>query len=176
VSNGQHNYSQAIENAKSSLTQNPDLLPAYIIEGVAYEKNGQFDLAKRAYQDALARNPNFVPALNNLAWLECEHGGNLDEALSLAQHAKQIAPDDPNIFDTLGWIEYRKSLYGSALALASDAATRAPDHGQFQYHLGMILLKAGNPARGRQALEQALKLQLTAADADEARRALEERN
>jgi tetratricopeptide (TPR) repeat protein len=176
VSNGQQNYSQAIENAKTSIAQNPDLLPAYIIEGVAYEKTGQFDLAKRAYQDSLARNSNFAPALNNLAWLECEHGGNLDEALTLAQHAKQIAPDDPNISDTLAWIEYRKNLYGSALTLASDATTRAPDDGQFQYHLGMILMKAGNRAHGRQALERALQLQLTTADASEAQRALAERD
>jgi tetratricopeptide (TPR) repeat protein len=176
VSAGQQNYPQAIENAKTSIAQNPDLLPAYIIEGVAYEKTGQFDQAKRAYQDALGRSPNFAPALNNLAWLECEHGGNLDEALSLAQHAKQLLPDDPNISDTLGWIEYRKSLYGPALPLASDAATRSPDQGQFQYHLGMILLKAGNRASARQALERALKLQLTTADAEDARRALGERD
>ena len=133
VSDSQHNYSQTIANAKTSIAQNPDLLPAYILEGTAYENIGQFDQAKRAYQDALARNPNFAPALNNLAWLECEHGGNLDEALSLAEHAKQIQPDDPNISDTLGWIDYRKGLYAPALPLASDAATRAPSDGQFQY-------------------------------------------
>jgi hypothetical protein len=40
----------------------------------------------------------------------------------------------------------------------------------------MILLKAGNHARARQALERALQLQLDNADAGEARRALAERN
>jgi tetratricopeptide (TPR) repeat protein len=173
MSNSRHNYAQAISSAKTSITENPGLLPSYIVEGEAYEGIGQFDQAKRAYQDALARNPNFVPALNNLAWLECEHGGNLDEALSLAEHAKQLDPDDPDVSDTLGWIDYRKGLYGTALSLANNAASHSPGDGQFQYHLGMILMRTGDSGRARQALERALQSpQLATGDAEEARRAL----
>jgi tetratricopeptide (TPR) repeat protein len=172
VADNQHNYSQTIANAKSSIAQNPDLLPAYVLEGTAYESTGQLDAATKAYQEALARNPNFAPALNDLAWLECEHGGNLDEALSLAEHAKQVQPDDPNISDTLAWIDYRKGLYASALPLASDAAARAPTDGQFQYHLGIILLKTGNRSLARHLLKRALQLQLNTEDSEGARRAL----
>jgi len=107
--------------------------------------------------------------------LYCEHGGNLDEALRLAQHAKQLKPDDPNISDTLGWINYRKGLYRTALPLVSDAATRFPSEGLFQYHLGMALLKSGQSTQADRALRKALGLQLASADAKEARRALGEK-
>ena len=70
--------------------------------------------ARTAYQQALDRDSNSVMALNNLAWLNCEHGGNLDVALGLAQRAKAQAPEDPHISDTLGWIQYRKGLFGPA--------------------------------------------------------------
>jgi tetratricopeptide (TPR) repeat protein len=171
--NDKHDYLQAIANAGTSIAENPDLLPAYVVEGEAYENLGQFDQAKRAYQVALARNSNFVPALNNLAWLECEHGGNLDEALSFAEHAKQLQPADPDVSDTLAWIDYRKGLYGSALPLASDAASHSPSDGQFQYHLGMILMRTGDRGGAREALQRALQSpQLTTADAELARRAL----
>lgn len=168
----QHKYSLAIADAQDSLTQNPNLLSAYIFEGTAYQSTGQVDQAKQAYRNAIAHNPDFAVALNNLAWLECEHGGNLDEALGLAQHAKQLMPGDPSVSDTLAWIEYRKGLYQSALPLASEATRRSPSVGQFQYHLGMILVRAGDRTRGRQALERSLALPSDAADAENARATL----
>ena len=64
----------------------------------------------------LAASPRAIVAANNLAWLYAENGGNLDVALSLAQTASQQAPDDPKVNDTLGWIFYKKSLAGQAVA------------------------------------------------------------
>jgi tetratricopeptide (TPR) repeat protein len=130
-------------------------------------------LAKQAYQKALATNPNYAAALNNLAWVYCEHGGNLDEALSLAQRAKQIQPDEPNFSDTLGWIHYRKGLYGSAVELLKDAVRRAPGGGLFQYHLGMALLKTGRKDEARPALRRAIDLNLSATDAQQAKQTLQ---
>jgi tetratricopeptide (TPR) repeat protein len=172
IYDAQHNYSQAISDAESSLSENPNLLISYILEGNAYENTGQLDQAKQAYRNALARNPDFAVALNNLAWLECEHGGNLDEALSLAEHARQVDPHNPEISDTLAWIEYRKGLYRSALPLATEAAADSPNDGSVQYHLGMTLLKVGDTARARQTLHRALQLQLDPSDAEAARSAL----
>ena len=48
----------------------------------------------------LTINPRFAPAANNLAWLYTEHGGDKGKALQLAQTAKEVAPDDPNVSDT----------------------------------------------------------------------------
>jgi Flp pilus assembly protein TadD len=112
--------------------------------------------------------------LNNLAWLYCEHGGNLDEALSLAQHAKQIKPDDPSFSDTIGWIHYRKGLYGSAVELIQEAVRNAPNEGLFQYHLGMSLVKNGEKSAARPILQRALGLKLSSADAQDARQTLQE--
>ena len=47
----------------------------------------------------LALNPRFAPAANNLAWILSEHGGDKDKALTLAQTAKEQAPEDPRVSD-----------------------------------------------------------------------------
>ena len=57
-----------------------------------------------AYERILAENPRFAPAANNLAYLLSETGGDKERALQLAHVAKEAAPDEPHISDTLGWI------------------------------------------------------------------------
>ena len=52
-------------------------------------------------EKGLALTPRVVPAANNLAWLLSEHGGDRDRALALAQTAKEQAPEDPRVSDTL---------------------------------------------------------------------------
>ena len=59
----------------------------------------------------------FAPAANNLAWVLSEHGGDRDRALALAQTAKELAPEDLNLSDTL--LAARSALW---LASSSSAA------------------------------------------------------
>ena len=74
----------------------------------------------------LALSPRFAPAANNLAWILSEHGGDKDKALALAQTAKELAPEDPQVSDTLGWIFYRRGVHQRALALLKDSAAKLP--------------------------------------------------
>jgi uncharacterized protein HemY len=57
-------------------------------------------------------------ALNNLAYLISETpGGDLTQALTLAQKANQKLPQAPEIADTLGWIYLKKNLTDNALEI-----------------------------------------------------------
>ena len=53
------------------------------------------------HEKGLALTPRVAPAANNLAWILSEHGGDRDRALALAQTAKEQAPEDPHLSDTL---------------------------------------------------------------------------
>jgi tetratricopeptide (TPR) repeat protein len=68
---------------------------------MVYGVQQKYDKAKEYYQKALKINPTFAPAANNLAYLYTEKGGNVDEALNLAQSAKEQFPDDLHISDAL---------------------------------------------------------------------------
>ncbi len=74
--------------------------------------------------------------------------------------------------DTVGWVYLKKSLPSLAVQQLQQAADAAPGNAMIQYHLGVALTKAGDAARGRQALERALRLNLAAPAATDARQML----
>jgi len=86
-----------------------------------YDAQQKYDKAKEYYQKALKINPNFAPAANNLGYLYTEKGGNVDEALNLAQSAREQFPDDPSISDTLGWVYYKKNIFSRAVVFLKEA-------------------------------------------------------
>ncbi len=110
-------------------------------------------------------------ALNNLAYLLCENGNQLDEALKYAQLAKEAAPDNQAVDDTLGWTYYRKGIYLSAVkhlesAVAKEGTARR------RYHLAMAYAKLGDRTRGRQAFDAAFKMDPKLPEAETARQLL----
>ena len=74
--------------------------------------------------------------------------------------------------DTLGWIYYKKDLVSQALPSLQAAVLRSPQSPVFHYHLGMALLKSGDPAGARQSIEKALQLNPNFAAAADARKTL----
>lgn len=163
---------EARQNAEVLVTNHPDFLNGYILLGGLYEQEGNIQQAQKTYEEALQRNEDFAPAMNNLAWLYCENGGNLDMALSLAQRAKAKLPNEPSISDTLAWIQYRKNLYTSAGSILESLTQQSPKNATYLYHLGMTRWKEGRPVEARQALERALQLNISPRDAEQAKRTL----
>jgi tetratricopeptide (TPR) repeat protein len=127
----------------------------------------------QSYQDALQIDPSYVPALNNLAWLYCERGESLNEALELAQQAKKQEPDDAHVNDTLGWIYYKKGLYPSAVGLLESAVAKNPKDPGYQFHLGMVYVNIGKQEQGRKTLQAALRVGLNPEEARAAKEALQ---
>ena len=128
---------EAIAEFRAALDKNPNSLSSYMALGMIYESQKNYAQAKEHYLKALKINPKFPPAANNLAYLYAEKGENLDEALSLAQSAKEQVPDDPHISDTLGWVYYKKNIYSRAITYLQEASERNPNNASIHYHLGI---------------------------------------
>ena len=109
------------------------------------------------YEATLKLDPNNVVALNNLAFLIAENGGDLNDALTKAQHAKQLLPNLSEISDTLGWIYLKKNLYDSAIDIFKELVSKQPGQSTFHYHLGMALSQKGDRSRALEQLKDALK-------------------
>ncbi|MES1930703.1 putative PEP-CTERM system TPR-repeat lipoprotein [Salinisphaera dokdonensis CL-ES53] len=103
--------------------------------------------AANAYETVLASEPENPAALNNLALLYAET--NSERALKLAERAHALAPGNPAITDTLGWIELRSGDRSRGLALIREAAQAAPGLLEIQYHLAFAL--AGSSAEAERA-------------------------
>jgi len=167
-------YDEALARFNDLIKANAQNPGPFMLSGIVYELKGDIPKAREAYEKAVALNPRFAAASNNLAWIYSEHGGDKDKALQLAQTAKEQAPDDPRISDTLGWILYKRGVYQRALVLLKESAAKLPENPQVQYHLGMAYRQAGDKENARKALEVALKSPEGFIGKDEAGRALKE--
>ena len=170
------NFDQAIARLDQAQKLQPKNPTPLILLANVYERKGDVPKAQQAYEQALAINPKLVPAANNLAYLLSEHGGDKERALQLAQTAKEGAPDDPHVSDTLGWVLYKRGVYQRALTLLQDSAAKLPENPTIQYHLGMTYTKVGNKDAAKKALLAAATSTRPFAEQAEAKRALAELN
>jgi len=141
---------------------------------IIYDSQKKFDLSEKHYRAALQINPQFAPAANNLAYILAESNRDLNEALILAQTAKEKMPEDPNVMDTLGWVYYKKGLYDLAIGKFKDSLAKTPENAPVVFHLGMAYNKKGEGDKARAELERALQLDVNFTGAEEARKVLAE--
>jgi tetratricopeptide (TPR) repeat protein len=145
---------------------------AHTLLGVVRNSLGKIDDANKQYRRALELSPKNALAANNLASNLSDFGGNLDEALKFAQVAREAAPEDPNVGDTLGWIYFRKGLFDNAYPLISDASKKLEKNAVVRYHHGMVLSKKGKAKEAAAELKAALALDAKFQGADEAKKEL----
>jgi tetratricopeptide (TPR) repeat protein len=126
--------------------------------GMILATQGKKAEAKKWYEETVAVTNDAPIIANNLAMVYANEGTNLDQALQLAQSAKQRMPESPDVDDTLGWVYYKKGLASLAVEPLESALKRAPDNATILYHLGLTYASLGEKSKARDALERALKL------------------
>jgi tetratricopeptide (TPR) repeat protein len=166
-----HQEQQALArlNALVSKTNN---VTALLEIGEIHQQSQQPDEARDAYEKLIVFQPDFVPALNNLAYLYSEHYGNLEKAAQMAERARKVRPDNPFVADTLGWILYRQGQYPRALGLLQESLEKEPNNAEVQMHLGMAYYMMEEEDLARVHLQQALSTDADFAGKDEARQCL----
>src|SRR5690606_37798667 len=104
-----------------------------------------FQGAITQFDAVLKVDPDHVIALNDAAWAHQKLGSR--EALGYAQRAYRLAPANPSVIDTLGFIHLQRGELASALPLLRKAAALAPREGEIQAHLAAALRQeaAGSP-------------------------------
>lgn len=122
--------------------------------GMVREKQKNFGEAIARYRDALERNPNYLPALNNLAFLFATRPEHLDpaEALTLAQQAAKLTGrQQAAILDTLASAYLAAGLDQKARSTLEEALPLATANRQtaLKADLEKKLRKIGAPSKGR---------------------------
>jgi len=109
------------------------------------ENNSQ---AIAQYQTILKQEPTNAVALNNLGWMLQD--SDPKRALSLLVQAQKLAPNSPDIADSLGWVKLQQKDVPGALDLLNKAHTLNPKDGEITYHLARALDASGkrDAARG----------------------------
>lgn len=166
-------HAEAARQLEELLARHKDRSDQWMLYGILQQERKEYDLARKAYEEALKLSPKSpVVILNNLAYLLSEHFDDLPKAYEAAQKARNLAPDNPAVADTLGWLEHRQGRYLQAAQLLAEAANRIGEHPEVQYHVGMNLYMMGQEDAARLALREATRASLEYPGKDLARERL----
>ncbi|MFQ5328840.1 MAG: tetratricopeptide repeat protein [Thermodesulfobacteriota bacterium] len=155
------NIMEALDYLEAALVVDKRYLKTYQLLGILLERSGDYNNARKAYEDGLSLYPGDTLLLNNLAWIDLTHFDNKATAYMNIQRAVAGAPDDPDIRDTLGWWHHLSGNFEKAVSLFQDIVNLAPDNPVYRYHLGMAYMNAGKKKLAHDNLQQALELNIS---------------
>ncbi len=150
------NEYEALVNAKPG-----DLMAATML-GLLNQNQGRISDAKKVYAYILERDPKNALAANNLSWIlaQSRKSADLNEALRLAQIAKDKFPEDARIADTLGYVYLKKGLTENALAQFQLAVEKLPEEPTINYHMALALVELSRNPEARKYVEKALDTEI----------------
>jgi Tfp pilus assembly protein PilF len=119
----------------------------------ALDGAGDWLNAEKAYSIVIALEPKNGIALNNLAFLLSQHGGDLDDALMYAERAGKQMPDSPEASDTLGYVHIQRGELDAAFEAFQTLLQKAPEHAE---HLAILLAVKGRADMVREKIIAAL--------------------
>jgi putative PEP-CTERM system TPR-repeat lipoprotein len=134
----------------------PEKPNGFFFKGVVLEEQGKTEEAIEAYGQALDKDPNYVPALNNLAYQMTQVPGKEKLALVLAMQAYTQDPQNPAVMDSMGYALLLNDRPKDAVRLLEQAAAQIQDEPTVSYHLALAHKAVGNTAAAKEALSKAL--------------------
>ena len=144
--------------ARSVMTQAnqkfPDDVDLLYEESMLDEKLNRMDEMERLLRRVMTLKPDHHHAHNALGFSLAERNLRLPEAKALIQRALELAPGEPFITDSLGWVEYRLGNRDEALRLLRGAYQSRPDV-EIAAHLGEVLWVSGQREEARRVLRDA---------------------
>lgn len=146
----------------------------------ALHETGEVFMAKKAWTEAaqyfratVNANAGYYPGWNNLAWALAQEGKDLDTALQAAEEANRLAPEKPEILDTLGLIYLKQHNHEQALVTFEQAVRLRSDLPALRYHLALAYKEVGQVEKARSELEAAISLKKDFPEESEARQLLQ---
>ncbi|MEO6626786.1 MAG: XrtA/PEP-CTERM system TPR-repeat protein PrsT, partial [Burkholderiaceae bacterium] len=112
--------------------------------------------AERYYLNVLQLQPNNAIALNNTAWVIGKQ--NKEGAITYAEKALSLAPQQPAFMDTLALLYSDKNDHTKALEWQNKAVALAPQNPIYRMNLARILIKSGKKELARKELDALAKL------------------
>jgi tetratricopeptide (TPR) repeat protein len=137
--NQQREAFDLLGDALQRMPDQPELLYDY---AMLAEKLERMDLLESNLKKLISLQPDHAHAYNALGYSLADRNLRLPEAQVLLEKALELAPDDPFIIDSMGWLMYRMGKQSQALEYLRKAYAARPDP-EIAAHLGEVLWVAG---------------------------------
>jgi tetratricopeptide (TPR) repeat protein len=149
-------YKDAFEflaQAVEKLPNIPDLLYDY---AMAAEKVDRIDVLEVNLRKLIELRPDHAHAYNALGYTLADRTDRLQEAHALIDQALKLAPDDPFIQDSMGWVLYRLGRVEEGRVYLERAFKARPDP-EIAAHLGEVLWVQGRQDEARRIVQDSLR-------------------
>ena len=140
-----------MQAAVAKFPQNADLLYDFALLA---EKAGHLDVMEKSLRTVIEQAPDNHHAYNALGYSLAERNVRLQEALTLIDKALKLAPGDPFIMDSMGWVQFRLGNLNAAETQLRHAYTLRSDP-EIAIHLGEVLWQKGQKADAQQLWREA---------------------
>ncbi|MET0982091.1 MAG: tetratricopeptide repeat protein [Telluria sp.] len=140
-----------MQAAAKRFPKNPDLLYDFALLA---EKTGHLDVMEATLREVMRLAPDNHHAYNALGYSLAERNVRLEEARALIEKALSMAPEDPFIMDSMGWVLYRLGNLDAAEAHLRRAYGLRRDP-EIAVHLGEVLWQKGMQADARNLWREA---------------------
>ncbi len=147
---------EALIVLKSGMTEFPQSTNVLYDYALTAENLGQYDEMEKSLQRIIELDPANQQAYNALGYSLADRNIRLNEAFALIEKAMQLAPDDPFIIDSLGWVLYRQGKLDLAEQHLRRAYSLRPDN-EIAIHLAEVLWIKGEQQEARSLLLQVKK-------------------
>lgn len=127
---------------KAELDQYPGETDLMSELSLVLEKLKRFDEMEALLRQLMAKAPQEAHAFNALGYSLADRNIRLEEAQQLIEKALELAPKDPYIQDSLGWVKFRQGKHPEARSILQTAYTAKPD-AEIAAHLGEVLWVMG---------------------------------
>lgn len=144
---------EVVNKGLSEYEDNADLLYA---RSLLAEKMHRLDIAESDLKKILQKDPDNIHALNALGYTLADRTDRLQEALQYIEKAMKLAPEEPAILDSMGWVLYRMGRSAEAIDYLRRALKVMPDD-EIAAHLGEVLWVTGQQKEASQIWNKALK-------------------
>jgi tetratricopeptide (TPR) repeat protein len=138
------------------LVAHPDQPELLYETAMMAEKAGKLDAVEPTLRRLITVRPDHAHAYNALGYSLADRNERLDEAQQLIDKALQLAPEDPFILDSKGWVLYRRGDAQGALEVLKKAFALRADP-EIAAHLGEVLWALGRKDEARQTWGDAMK-------------------
>jgi tetratricopeptide (TPR) repeat protein len=135
---------QTLEQSRKLTANNPNLLGEILgMLGDAYNGLKDNEKSDKAYEDALALNPNNDYVLNNYSYYLALRKVNLDKAEKMSALLIKRQPDNPAYLDTYAWVLFQLGKYKEAKRVMEKVLLPGRTNATYYEHYGDILFQLG---------------------------------
>jgi tetratricopeptide (TPR) repeat protein len=135
-------WRETYDMLSKAVAEHPDSFELLYDRAMAAERIDLLEVLEADLRRVIKMKPDYAHAYNALGYTLADRTSRLEEARELIEKAHKLAPEDPFILDSLGWVHYRLGNTQEALVHLQRAYEARPDP-EIAAHLGEVLWKSG---------------------------------